>query len=307
MTVSASAIRKIASRFPKIEIKPDEIMSRHCSFKIGGPAAAVVFPETEEDIAGVCELLKETGIKPFIMGNGTNLLFTDGKLDRVVIKTGNRVSEIRKTGSETLSACCGATLAKLAETALDMGLSGLEFACGIPGTLGGAVVMNAGAYGGEMKDVISRTYYLDEELTPRAVEGKEQEFSYRRSVFSDTDKTIMRCDIDLKPEDPEKIRAEMRSIAEKRRNSQPIDKPSAGSVFKRPENGYAAALIEASGLKGFGIGGAAVSEKHAGFIINRGNATFEDVIKLIEHIRETVYADTGVDLETEIKIVGKSQ
>ena len=303
MAVSARAIREIKSRLPLLDIKTDEPMRRHCSFRIGGPAAAVIFPKSQKELTDVCVLLKDIGISPFIIGNGTNLLITDGRLDRVIIKTGKGISDINKNGPASLIAGCGVTLAELADTALESGLSGLEFAAGMPGTLGGAVVMNAGAYGGEMKDIVKRTYFLDEELNYCEAVAGEHGFSYRRSVFSDSDKIIVKCDIELTPEDREIIRAAMRVNAEQRRLSQPTDKPSAGSVFKRPENGYAAALIDEAGLKGFVSGGARVSEKHAGFIVNSGGASFDDVIKLMEHIQKTVFKNTGINLEPEIKIL----
>ena len=303
MTVSARVIGEIRSRLPLLDIKTDEIMSRHCSFGIGGPAAAVIFPKSQSELTDVCVLLKDIGIRPFIMGNGTNLLIGDGKIDRVIIKTARGVSDTVRNGPAGFVAGCGTTLAELAENALKSGLSGLEFAAGIPGTLGGAVVMNAGAYGGEMKDVVKRTYYLDEELNLSEAGGEEHGFSYRNSVFSDSDKIIVKCEIELTPEAPEKIRAAMRTYAGKRRRSQPSDKPSAGSVFRRPKTGYAAMLIEEAGLKGFATGGARVSEKHAGFIVNTGGASFDDVLRLMEIIREAVYRNTGVDLEPEIKIL----
>ena len=234
------------------------------------------------------------------MGNGSNLLVGDKGIRGAVIKIGNGMSECDTDGTQ-ITAQSGIKLSRLANTALKNGLCGLEFASGIPGTLGGAVSMNAGAYGGEMKDVVTSVTYLDKDLSLR--ETDDAGFSYRRSRFSDTDCIVLGAKISLHEDDPDAIRERMRSLAERRRSSQPLDMPSAGSTFKRPAGGYAAALIDEAGLKGYTVGGAQVSEKHAGFVVNRGGACFDDVLRLIEHIRNEVYRVSGIELEPEVKII----
>ena len=194
-------------------------------------------------------------------------------------------------------------LSRLAVYAQQAGLAGLEFAHGIPGSLGGAVSMNAGAYGGEMKDVVVSTRYLDHDLNLCKAEGAAHDFGYRHSVFSDTDCVVLGSTLALTPGDPAEIRARMLDLSERRRSRQPLDLPSAGSTFKRPAGGYAAALIDAAGLKGYAVGGAQVSEKHAGFVVNRGGATFDDVLRLMDHIRSEVLRTSGVELEPEVKII----
>lgn len=305
MDILELAIQEIRRRLPDMTLLLDEPMSAHCSFRIGGPAAAMALPEGAQETAELCRLLRELGERPFVMGNGTNLLIPDRPFRHIVLKMGEPQSHIVQTGGDELTAECGVTLSRLAGTARDAGLAGLEFAHGIPGTLGGGVYMNAGAYGGEMKDVVWETEYLDESLTPKSVLGERHEFSYRRSIFTDTDKIILKSRLRLTLADPSEITGRMQALSEKRRASQPLEKPSAGSTFKRPAGGYAAALIDQAGLKGFAIGGAQVSEKHAGFVVNRGGATYSDVLRLMSHIRETVYRSSGILLEPEVKIIAQ--
>ena len=235
------------------------------------------------------------------MGNGTNLLVTDAPLHRIVLRMGEDFSRIDPVNGTALRAESGATLSRLALFAAARGLAGLEFAHGIPGTLGGAVSMNAGAYGGEMKDVVTSVTYLDNDLSLR--ETDDAGFSSRRSRFSATACIVLGAKISLHEDDPNAIRERMRLLAERRRSSQPLDMPSAGSTFKRPAGGYAAALIDEAGLKGYTVGGAQVSEKHAGFVVNRGGACFDDVLRLIEHIQNEVYRVSGSELEPEVKII----
>ena len=298
-----SLIKELRTRFPRLALLENEPMKEHCSFKIGGEAAAMAMPSSIEETSQLCLFLHEKGVKPLIIGNGTNLLVTDKPLRRFVIKMSDGMSTMERRKETEIFALCGISLARLATECAHLSLSGLEFAHGIPGTLGGAASMNAGAYGGEMKQVLRSVTYLDEHLDICKKSGDELGFSYRHSAFSDTEAVILGCELSLNKGDESEILARMRELSEKRRASQPLDKPSAGSTFKRPQNGYAAALIEEAGLKGFAIGGAQVSEKHAGFVINRGDASFEDVIKLMEHIKETVYKRTGILLEPEVKIV----
>ena len=294
-------LSEIKIKCPWMEILENEPMSLHCSFRIGGPVRAMIFPESIDDISGLCAILRSNGVKPMIVGKGTNLLVTDSPLNRIIIMT-EKLCGIEKSDTQ-ISAECGISLAKLAVFAQENGLAGLEFAHGIPGSLGGAVSMNAGAYGGEMKDVIVSVTFLDGELNLCAAETEDLNFSYRHSAFSDTDKFILKGVLRLTPDNPIYIRTRMEELMTKRRTSQPLDKPSAGSTFKRPASGYAAAMIDEAGLRGFSVGGAAVSEKHAGFVVNLGDASFCDIRKVMEHIQDTVYSKFGVRLEPEVKIV----
>ncbi len=287
---------------PALTVRTGEPMAEHCSFRIGGPAAALALPASADELTALCQFLHQKGVEPFIMGNGTNLLVTDGRFDRFVIQCCDGVGTVGVEG-DTVTADCGATLAHVASVALEHDLTGLEFAHGIPGSIGGAVSMNAGAYGGEMKDGVARTEYLDADGKLCTVEGGAHDFAYRHSVFSDRDCLVLRTSMKLRSGTHEDIAAKMRELGAKRRASQPLDMPSAGSTFKRPVGGYAAALIDEAGLKGFRIGGAQVSEKHAGFVVNAGGASFDDVLRLMEHIQKTVYARSGIELVPEVKII----
>ena len=232
------------------------------------------------------------------------MLFPDRGLDRLVVKTCRNVGALSVSGTR-LTAECGATLASAASAARDAGLTGLEFAHGIPGSVGGGVVMNAGAYGGELKDVVAETEYLDENMEIHTLRGGEHRFSYRHSVLSERGGVALRCVFALTTGDRDAITARMRELMEKRRASQPLDMPSAGSTFKRPAGGFAAALIDEAGLKGCSVGGAQVSEKHAGFVVNTGGASCADVLRLMEHIQKTVLARSGVELEPEVRVIGE--
>ena len=296
-------VRRLREQLPALTILENEPMRAHCSFRIGGPVRALAQPSSAEETAALCRILRSADVTPLIIGNGTNLLVTDAELNHIVIQMGDNMAEAGQTGPDTLQAGCGIPLARLAQTALACGLGGMEFAHGIPGSLGGAVSMNAGAYGGEMKDIVVTTQYLDESLEVREVHGAAHDFGYRHSRFSDTGAVILASTLRLTPGDPAAIRARMAELSEKRRASQPLELPSAGSTFKRPVGGYAAALIEQAGLKGYTVGGAQVSEKHAGFVVNRGGATFDDVLRLIDHIRAEVLRTSGIELETEVKII----
>ena len=297
----ASLLRDIARLCPETPILENEPMARHCSFRIGGPCDAMLLPGSPEELERICRLLAQGGERPFLMGNGTNLLITDGPFRRVVIRLGERFAALTPEGDDSLEAQAGILLSQLAAEAARRGLAGLEFAHGIPGSLGGAVSMNAGAYGGEMKDVLTSVVWLDRDLALHA--SADAGLSYRRSRFTDTDDIVVRARVRLSPDDPESIRERMRVLADRRRASQPLELPSAGSAFKRPEGHYAAQLIDECGLKGLTVGGAQVSEKHAGFVVNRGGASFEDVLRLMEHIQETVFRTSGIALEPEVKIL----
>jgi UDP-N-acetylmuramate dehydrogenase len=293
-------LRELRRALPGLELRQEEPLRNYTSFGIGGPAKYLALPADSEELASLCALLRSLGVRPVLLGNGSNVLAPDGGIDGVVIVTRRADAMLRQ--GETLLADCGASLTKLAALAAEEGLTGLEFAYGIPGTLGGALIMNAGAYGGEMKDVTVRADFLDGELRRCSAAGGELGFGYRRSRFG-PEEVVLRAELKLRPGDPEAIRARCRELTEKRRASQPLEKPSAGSAFKRPGSGYAAALIDQAGLKGYRVGGAQVSEKHAGFVVNRGGATAADVKQILEDIRARVYARTGVLLETEIRIL----
>lgn len=297
-----AALKKMREDFPHLEIRETEPMRNHTSFKIGGSAAAMLIPADMQELEGVCRILREYGIQPMIIGNGTNLLVTDKGIDRVIVKT-TSVRGIELTGEGEITAECGIPLSRLAVFAADSGLCGLEFAHGIPGTLGGALMMNAGAYGGEMKDVTVSVRTLSREGEVAEVSVADAALSYRHSRFSDTGEIVLSAVLRLQEGVQADIRARMNELAERRRESQPLNLPSAGSTFKRPSSGYAAAMIDEAGLKGFSIGGASVSSKHAGFVVSDGGATFDDVIRLMQHIQDTVYAKSGVRLEPEVKII----
>lgn len=299
----SETIEAVRKQLPEIECRRGEPMKNHTSFHIGGNVTAMYLPKTINEMTSLCEILCENDIKPLVIGNGTNLLVEDGILRLLVIKTHGGLSNIRMTGDTEITAESGALLSKLAVFAMTRGLCGLEFAHGIPGTLGGAVSMNAGAYGGEMKDVVIKTTASAPGTSVFDITGIAHDFSYRHSRFSDSDELILSSVIQLTRSSTGEIKSKMDELSAKRRNSQPLDLPSAGSTFKRPKIGFAAALIEQAGLKGFSVGGAMVSEKHSGFVVNRGVATFDDVMAVIDHVRETVFRQSGIELEPEVKII----
>ena len=295
-----SLAKDLRRAFPGLALRENEPMKAHCSFRIGGPAEVFAEPACEAELCALWRYLNELGAPVTVIGNGTNLLVRDEGIRGAVVHLGERFSAIDRCDGG-LRACAGVTLARLATAAKEQGLAGLEFAHGIPGSLGGAVMMNAGAYGGEMKDVIASVRYLDADGAVR--ETAEPGFSYRRSRFTESGELILGATLRLLPDDPAAIHARMMELWARRSASQPLDRPSAGSTFKRPATGYAAAMIEGAGLKGATVGGAQVSEKHAGFVINTGNATFADVTALMARIQETVQAKYGVLLEPEVRIL----
>lgn len=293
-----------AAYLPDLEIVQNEPMSRHTSFRIGGPAKRMAYPKSGEQIVLLLQFAKDCGVVPLVIGNGTNLLAPDEGLDRLVIDTSTAFHEICIQGENCLSADCGASLARLADTACKQGLTGLEFAHGIPGTLGGAICMNAGAYGGEMSQVLESVTVLFPEEGIRTLSREELNLGYRHSIFMESPNAVALCaTVRLHPGDPEKIRRAMKELIERRKASQPLEYPSAGSTFKRPPNHYAGALIEQCGLKGLTVGGAQVSEKHAGFVINANHATCADVLGVIRQVQERVAAETGIQLEPEVRII----
>ena len=294
-------LSKIRSLFPELEIRENEPLKNHSSFRIGGPADVMFLPKTTEELAGLYKLLLEGEVRHFVMGNGSNLLFADEGYRGAVIKTSG-LNEVSLAAENTLRAQCGALLSQTAVFARKNALSGMEFAHGIPGSVGGAVVMNAGAYGGEIKDVAVKTVYLNASGEVREAVGEEHDFGYRHSRFQPGE-IVLSCDFVLQPGDENEIQEKMSELAAKRKASQPLELPSAGSTFKRPVGGYAAALIDQAGLKGLTVGGAQVSPKHAGFVVNIGGASCADVLALMEKIKEAVFAASGIELEPEVRIV----
>ena len=280
MTNLDPIVRALREQLPGLEILEYEPMRAHCSFRIGGPARALVRPASAEETAAVCRIVRDGGAQPLIIGNGTNLLITDGAVDRIVVQMGERMADVTRADETHLCAGAGIPLARLAQAALGCGLAGLEFAHGIPGSLGGAVSMNAGAYGGEMKDVVVSTRYLDRELNLREAVGAEHAFGYRHSVFSDTDCVVLGSTLALTPGDPAEIRARMLDLSERRRSRQPLELPSAGSTFAPwAATPPRSSIRPAQGLRRRRRAG---NEKHAGFVVNRGGATFDDVLRLMD-------------------------
>ena len=293
-----------ADYLPDLRMAHDEPMGRHTSFRIGGPARRMAFPASGEQLVLLLAEAERLGARPLVIGNGTNLLCPDAGLDRLVIDTSAALNRVESTGPDTVTAEAGASLARAADFACRQGLAGLEFAHGIPGTVGGAVCMNAGAYGGEMRQVVQAVTVLFPEEGIRTLSGGDLAFGYRRSFLTDRpDAVVLRAVFRLTPGDPDGIRRQMRELMERRRASQPLDLPSAGSTFKRPEGYFAGTLIDQCGLKGLTVGGAQVSEKHAGFIVNRGGATSADVRELIRQVQARVLDATGVRLEPEVRII----
>ena len=287
---------------PKHNILLDEPMSAHTSFHIGGNAKFFVMPSTPDEVSAVLDILKREGENYVVIGNGSNLLFSDRGFDGTVVCIGKNMSSMTVDGCE-ITAMAGALLSTVASFAQKNSLTGFEFASGIPGSLGGAIVMNAGAYGGEMKDVVAETKYISADGSIRVASGDMHGFGYRKSIFT-CDDVILSSKIRLKKGNPDEISALTRELNSKRREKQPLDYPSAGSTFKRPEGYFAAKLIDDAGLRGFRVGGAMVSQKHCGFVINYENATSDDVVNLMMEIKRIVFEKFGVNLEPEIRFVG---
>lgn len=285
-------------------VKKDVPMSELTTFRIGGPADLFIEPQTPEGFSRMISLCREKEMPFMVIGAGSNLLVSDRGIDGVVFRLSGGFDKVEISGTEIVSGAA-TSLAKLAKSAQRAGLSGLEFASGIPGSVGGAVFMNAGAYGGEMKDVVRKTTYLDENGDLQTVAGDAHNFSYRESAFSDGGKYILSTRMQLAPKDPDKISETMRELNARRKEKQPLEKPSAGSTFKRPTGYFAAKLIEDAGLKGYCVGGACVSEKHAGFVVNNGGATCDDVVRLMEYVQKTVLEKFGVHLEPEVRVIGR--
>lgn len=298
-----------------IPFKENEPLAAHCTFKIGGPADVFILPESETQLCAAVALCKAEAVRYYLLGNGSNILFEDAGyhgvvIDTTALKMGIGILEnVYHPGAapgevyDAVAAGAGLKLSALCAAALKNGLTGLEFAYGIPGTVGGAVYMNAGAYGGEMKDVLDQVTYLTQDGQIVTEEAAKLDLAYRHSIFEENGGCILSAQFHLKRGDPEAIRARMNELMAKRVEKQPLDKPSAGSTFKRPAGAFAAALIDQCGLRGYRHGGAAVSEKHCGFVVNMGGATCADVLALCDEVRAIVKEKTGYELEKEIRVV----
>lgn len=281
----------------------NEPMKNHISFKVGGPADFLLKPKTEDEIKRLIEFLKNENIPYIVIGNGSNLLVKDGGIRGVVIKIADNFNNFEIEDTKVV-AQSGALLSFMGKAILNKSLTGFEFAAGIPGTLGGAIAMNAGAYGGEMKDIVKSVRLMDSKGNIIELSNKEMEFEYRRSLISKSDYIVLSSIMELKEGNFDEIKGYMKELTKSRVTKQPLNLPSAGSTFKRPKGHFAAKLIEDSGLKGLTLGGARVSEKHSGFVVNIGDAKAKDIIELINVVKSTVYSKFGVMLEEEVKILG---
>ena len=288
---------------PHVSALENEPLSKHTSFRVGGPAELFLQPKTEAELAEILRLCSKMKLQPVVLGAGTNVVAPDEGLRGVVICTRDCLAGLRRLSKTEIEADCGVPLARLAVFARDHSLTGLEFAHGIPGTVGGGMVMNAGAYGGEMRQVAVRTTVLYDDGTTKDFVGEEQQLSYRHSAFMDEGCIVLRTVFRLAPGDAGAITGTMRELNARRRVSQPLEYPSAGSFFKRPEGFFAGKLIQDAGLKGFTVGGAQVSEKHAGFVISTGSATCADIRGLMAEVQRRVYETSGVMLEPEVRFL----
>ena len=287
-------------------LRVDEPMARHTTFQIGGPADRFLIVENAAQLQGLLSCLRQAGIPYLVLGKGSNLLVSDKGIRGAVLHLGGDFKKVEVlTDGRTLRAGAGAPLASVCALARERSLTGLEFAWGIPGSVGGGAYMDAGAYGGEMRDVVSRVLHLGPDGAPGEARGEELCFGYRKSRYTGGEDIITAVEFTLQPGDPAAIAGKMEELMARRKDKQPYDMPSAGSVFKRPQNGFAAALIERFGLKGRRVGGAQVSEKHAGFIVNTGGASCQDVLELIAVIQKTVEEQTGTCLECEVRVTGE--
>lgn len=302
MSKMTEFIKNITSLCPDLLLRWEEPLSKYTSFRIGGNAELMALPKNEEELSALLKLSKEWDIKPVILGAGTNVLAPDEGVRGLVICLKDAMEGMERLDDTTIRVAAGVTMSRAAVFAAGQNLGGLEFAHGIPGTVGGGVYMNAGAYGGEIKDVCTRVRIMDFEGNARWISNAEAAFSYRHSAIEDNPWIVTAAEFELEPKPEAEVKERMKELIGKRRASQPLDQPSAGSAFKRPVGGYAAALIDQTGLKGFRVGGAAVSEKHAGFVVNLGGATARDVKELLTQVSDRVYEATGIRLEPEVRI-----
>lgn len=282
----------------------DEPMSRHTTFRTGGPASFFISPQSTEETEKVFDLVRKLGIPSFVIGNGSNLLVSDKGFDGVVISL-EKLNDIRLEGEDCILAEAGALNSAIASFARDNSLTGFEFAAGIPGTIGGAMIMNAGAYDGEMKGITKEVKVISPDGTIMTLDNDTMEFGYRTSAIKGRGFIVLSVLLSLNKGSEKEISEKMKELALRRKEKQPLEYPSAGSTFKRPQGYFAGKLIEDAGLKGFSVGGAAVSDKHCGFVINKSDATSEDIYRLIQEVKKRVYADSGVTLEPEVVMVGE--
>ena len=301
--MSDEIVTRLINITGKDNVRINEPMKNHTTFKIGGPAQYYVTPESGTQIQEVVSLCRDMNIPLHVIGNGSNILVGDDGVDGVVLALFNTFSDY-EIKDNVITAQAGMSLIKLAVVALREGLTGLEFASGIPGSVGGAVYMNAGAYDGQMKDVVTSVTVLDEAGNIRILGRDELDMGYRTSAVAKHNMIVLQVIIELKTGDKEQIKDRMNQLSELRKQKQPLEYPSAGSTFKRPEGYFAGKLIADAGLKGYSIGGAAVSEKHAGFVVNMGGATAKDVVELTDYIKKRIIEQFGVTLELEIKKIG---
>jgi len=302
MTEQTDFQQKISALLPDMDIRFLEPMAKHTSFRIGGPAEVMAFPKSAEELAALLQASEKLGTKPAILGAGTNVLAPDAGLAGLCICLKDALDGMELLDGNRLRVMAGVTMTRAAVFAANHGLSGMEFAHGIPGSVGGGVYMNAGAYGGEICDICESVDVMDLHGTVRTLTNEQMQFSYRHSLLEEEGGIVVAAVFALQQKAQEEIKARMKELQGKRTASQPLDLPSAGSAFKRPVGGYAAALIDRAGLKGFTVGGAAISNKHAGFAVNVGNATAEDVKQLLRQVSDLVYEDSGIRLEPEVRI-----
>lgn len=299
-----NVIHLLEKKINREYIIEDEMMNKHTTFKVGGPADLYVIPRSEEELVYAIEVCKSENVPYYVIGNGSNLLVTDKGFRGVIIEVYRQMSDITVEGN-CITAYAGALLSKIANTALEHGLTGLEFAHGIPGALGGAVTMNAGAYDGEMKQVLESATVIDDKGQVRTLSSDELELEYRKSIISRLGYTVVKATMRLEDGDKEAISAKMKDLMQRRRDKQPLEYPSAGSTFKRPVGHFAGKLIMDAGLRGYQLGGAQVSEKHCGFVINKDHATCQDILDLIHYIQEEVKSKFDVQIEPEVKMIGE--
>ena len=294
--------KNLMEKLPCVELRFDEPMSRHTSFRIGGPAAVMAFPKSPGELAEILHVSALMDLKPAILGAGTNVLAPDEGIDGLVVCLKDCMGGMEQLDATTIRVAAGVTMTRAAMFAANLGLGGMEFAHGIPGTVGGGVYMNAGAYGGEIKDICVAVDVMDMSGNITRRSGADMKFSYRHSILEDEGGIVLSAEFRLTPASSEDVKAKMKELQAKRSASQPLDLPSAGSAFKRPVGGYAAALIDQAGLKGYTVGGAAISTKHAGFAVNVGGATAKDVENLLKQVSDIVYEKSGIRLEPEVRI-----
>ena len=302
MTIMTDFQQKMTALLPTIKLLTDESMAKHTSFRIGGPAELMAFPKNGEELRLILEKSYLLDCKPAILGAGTNILAPDEGVSGLVICLKECMDILQQLDDRTIRVGAGVSMARAATCAANCGLSGLEFAHGIPGSVGGGVYMNAGAYGGEICQVCKSVEVMGPDGQIRNLTNEEMDFSYRHSRLEEEGGIVLSATFSLVKKPTEEIRATMQELMARRRNSQPLELPSAGSAFKRPTGGYAAALIDQAGLKGYQVGGAGVSEKHAGFAVNLGGATADDVKKLLSDVSNKVFENTGIRLEPEVRI-----